>query len=42
MKQKKAEREEFTASETELIKQLREHPQMMVRVQRGGSIEDGR
>lgn len=34
MKQKKAEREEFTASETELIKQLREHPQMMVRVQR--------
>ena len=33
MKQKKADAREFTQSETELIKQLREHPEMMVRVQ---------
>lgn len=33
MKQKKADAGEFTRSETELIKQLREHPEMMVRVQ---------
>jgi hypothetical protein len=33
MKQKKADTGEFTQSETELIKQLREHPEMMVRVQ---------
>lgn len=33
MKQKKGDVGEFTQSETELIKQLRERPEMMVRVQ---------
>jgi len=33
MKKKKADTGEFTQSETELIKQLRKHPEMMVRVQ---------
>ncbi len=33
MKQKKTDASEFTPSETELIKQLREHPEMMIRVQ---------
>lgn len=33
MKKKKADRGEFTQSETELIQQLRERPAMMVRVQ---------
>lgn len=33
MKQKKTDAGEFTQRETELIKQLRELPQMMVRVQ---------
>jgi hypothetical protein len=33
MKPKKADAGEFTQSETELIQQLREHPELMVRVQ---------
>jgi len=33
MKQNKTEVGEFTQSETELINQLREHPEVMVRVQ---------
>ena len=33
MKKQNAEGNEFTPSETQLIKQLREHPEMMVRVQ---------
>ncbi len=33
MKKKKADPGDFTQSETELIKQLRERPEMMVRVQ---------
>ena len=34
MKQGKTDPQEFTQPETQLIQQLREHPQMMVRVQR--------
>jgi hypothetical protein len=34
MKKKKAEGVECTQSESELIQQLRQHPEMMVRVQR--------
>ena len=34
MKKKKARVVECTQSETELIKQLREHPEIMIRVQR--------
>jgi len=33
MKKKKAEGIEFTPSESELIQQLREHPEIMIRVQ---------
>ncbi len=33
MKKKKADGQEFTQSEIQLIEQLREHPEMMVRVQ---------
>lgn len=33
MKHKKADANEFTPSETQLIQQLREHPELMIRVQ---------
>ena len=33
MNKEKADRKEFTQAETQLIEQLRQHPEMMVRVQ---------